>query len=66
MQSVGGSSPSLRGHSDEMKDAVFSPDGRFLATASDDTATVWDAASGQELLTLLGHRKLCQVCVLQS
>ena len=35
---------------------AWSPDGKRLATASDDqTAKVWDAASGQELLTLSGH-----------
>jgi len=35
---------------------AWSPDGRRLVTASDDdTAKVWDATSGQELLTLRGH-----------
>jgi WD40 repeat protein len=35
---------------------AWSPDGRRLATASwDQTAKVWDAASGQEVLTLRGH-----------
>ena len=35
---------------------AYSPDGKRLATASDDhTAKVWDAATGQELLTLRGH-----------
>ena len=35
---------------------AFSPDGTRLATASrDQTAKVWDASSGRELLTLAGH-----------
>jgi len=34
----------------------YSPDGQCLATASHDgTAKVWDAATGQETLTLKGH-----------
>ena len=36
---------------------AYSPDGSRIATAGDDgTARVWDAASGEELLTLRGHR----------
>ena len=35
---------------------AFSPDGTRLATASmDQTAKVWDVASGREVLTLAGH-----------
>ncbi|MDT4895213.1 MAG: eukaryotic-like serine/threonine-protein kinase [Acidobacteriota bacterium] len=37
----------------------FSPDGRFLATASGDmsssSAKIWDAATGSEFLSLVGH-----------
>ena len=46
----------LRGHSGAVYGVAYSPDGKRLATASDDeTAKVWDAESGQELLTLRGH-----------
>ena len=35
---------------------AFSPDGKRLASASaDGTVKVWDAATGQETLTLKGH-----------
>ncbi len=35
---------------------AFSPDGQRIVTGSaDQTAKVWDAASGKELLTLKGH-----------
>jgi WD40 repeat protein len=36
-----------------LKSAMFSPDGRFVVTASDDqTARVWDAATGKEVIPL--------------
>jgi WD40 repeat protein len=45
------------GHTDHVADVAFSPDGKWLATASSDlTAKVWDAATGNERLTLRGHK----------
>ncbi|MCR4415689.1 MAG: hypothetical protein NUV77_25025, partial [Thermoguttaceae bacterium] len=43
----------LQGHTDWVRSASFSPDGRRIVTASGDrTAMVWDAQSGQKLLEL--------------
>jgi WD40 repeat protein len=48
----------LLGHRDKVQSVTFSRDGRLLATSSwDETAKLWDAATGQELLTLRGHPK---------
>jgi serine/threonine protein kinase len=45
----------LRGHTEPLWSASYSPDGKRIVTASSDrTAIVWDARSGQKLLTLQG------------
>ena len=39
-----------------LRRVAFSPDGQRIVTGSwDETAKVWEAASGRELLTLKGH-----------
>ncbi len=46
----------LTGHTGWVTSASFSPDGARIVTASDDnTARVWDAATGESLAELTGH-----------
>jgi hypothetical protein len=47
---------SILRHDDYINSVAFSPDGKWLATRSfDGTVKLWDAATGQELLTLKGY-----------
>ncbi|GLS24273.1 hypothetical protein GCM10007874_72950 [Labrys miyagiensis] len=46
----------LAGHKGYVSGAAYSPDGKLMATASEDgTARIWDAVSGAELHVLSGH-----------
>ena len=49
----------LEGHGSRVWSVTFSPDGRFLASASSDrTVKVWDVNTGECLRTLTGHSNL--------
>jgi WD40 repeat protein len=46
------------GHSDQITSATFSPEGRFVVTGGwiwDDTARLWDVATGREIRQFRGH-----------
>ena len=46
----------LSGHTKKIKNIVFSPDGKSLASASNDgTVRLWDSATGEHKVTLTGH-----------
>jgi hypothetical protein len=47
----------MQGHQERVYHAAFSPDGRLVVTASgDNTARLWNVATGQPLRVLQGHQ----------
>jgi WD40 repeat protein len=54
----------LEGHSELVYAVVFSPDGKTVASASEDkTVKLWDAGTGTEQHTLRGHSELVSAVV---
>jgi len=48
----------LKGHEGVVTDAIYSPDGKFIFTASEDsTVKMWDASTKQELKQFTGHER---------
>ena len=46
----------IKGHTDNVNSASYSPDGKRIVSASlDNTVKIWDAETGMELKTLDGH-----------
>ncbi len=57
----------LKGHTGYVNTVAFSPDGKRIVSGSrDSTVKVWDAGTGNEVLTLKGHTAVSQFRGVQS
>jgi len=52
------------GHTDALGSAAFSPDGRTVLTAANDTtARLWDAQTGREIRQFIGHTEFVSIAI---
>ncbi|PHM10091.1 protein kinase domain-containing protein [Nostoc sp. 'Peltigera malacea cyanobiont' DB3992] len=53
---IGGQIHTLQGHSRSISSVAYSPDGRIIASGSEDeTIKLWDVGTGREIYTFQGH-----------
>ena len=63
-QATGQAPGAVTGHSREVRSVAYSPDGKHIASGSDDnTVKVWDAQTGKEVSVLVCHRPIICCCV---
>ena len=51
-----GSDLTCYGHTNDVQDVTYSPDGASFVSAGDETIRIWDATSGAEVMTLAGPK----------
>jgi WD40 repeat protein len=57
----------LNGHSDYVGEAIWHPDGqRLVTTSADESVKIWDAGTGDAVLTFRANRRCAYAAVFNS